>query len=39
MASGEERKAFQDLCDRLDAKPVQVLLTHAHLDHVMDVLG
>ena len=35
MASGEERKAFQDLCDRLDAKPVQVLLTHAHLDHVM----
>jgi len=35
MASGEERKAFQDLCHRLDAKPVQVLLTHAHLDHVM----
>ena len=35
MASGEERKAFQDLCDRLDAMPVQVLLTHAHLDHVM----
>ena len=35
MASGEERKAFQDLCDRLDAKPVQVVLTHAHLDHVM----
>ena len=35
MASGEERKTFQDLCHRLDAKPVQVLLTHAHLDHVM----
>ena len=35
MASVEERKAFQDLCDRLDAKPVQVVLTHAHLDHVM----
>ena len=35
MASSEERATFQHLCDRLNAKPVQLLLTHAHLDHVM----
>lgn len=35
MASREERQAFQGLCKSLGGKPVQVLLTHAHLDHVM----
>lgn len=35
MATSEERKAFQALCTRLKAQPTEVLLTHAHLDHVM----
>ena len=35
MSTRPEREAFQALCASLDAKPVQVLLTHGHLDHVM----
>jgi glyoxylase-like metal-dependent hydrolase (beta-lactamase superfamily II) len=35
MSTRPEREVFQALCASLDAKPVQVLLTHGHLDHVM----
>ena len=35
MSSPQEREAFQTLCKQLDVQPVQVLLTHGHLDHVM----
>lgn len=35
MSTRPEREVFQALCDSLDAQPVQVLLTHGHLDHVM----
>ena len=35
MASRQERDAFQALCAQLDVTPVQVVLTHGHLDHVM----
>ncbi|MEE2918931.1 MAG: MBL fold metallo-hydrolase [Bacteroidota bacterium] len=35
MSSAAERDAFQALCADLGVKPVQVLLTHGHLDHVM----
>ena len=35
MSSPQEREAFQSLCKQFDVQPVQVLLTHGHLDHVM----
>ena len=35
MSSPQEREAFQTLCKQLDVQPVQVLVTHRHLDHVM----
>ena len=35
MSNPSERASFIALCHSLSATPVQVLLTHGHLDHVM----
>ena len=35
MSRPEEREAFAIFCDQRGLKPVQLLLTHAHLDHVL----
>ena len=35
MSNTQEREQFLALCEALNARPVQVLLTHGHLDHVM----
>ena len=35
MSNERERKAFANFCDQRVLLPVQVVLTHAHLDHVL----
>ena len=35
MSTTAERSEFQSLCQFLEVTPVEVLLTHGHLDHVM----